>query len=893
MIARKLWRRMLTICVVCVAAFTYLGVFSLHTAFADSTTYYVNNQSGSGCDDTGVGTAQGTPWCTFGPINSHTFGPGDHILLARGASWNQQMTINGSGSATNYASIGAYGTGDRPKIIRNGIWTDRAIRMNDPSYWNISDLEIGNAGDGILVHYTTTMHEGLHFSNIYVHNITGIAGGSQSGTGGSSTCATTDDIWNSGGITITGPTSLSIPAPGYAVRNVTFDSIEGTHNFNSVSIDWCTAQFFAKTADIHNFTQNVTLNHLYLHDDDGGGVAGDCGESLGLRGVQNVLLMNSNLRNEAACHVDTGTAAVILVSVKDVTFVNNMLTDLPNTASPDMTAVDHEVFTNSVHMRNNYIARNAGPGMEYLAIRNGIGDFASNHEASGNLFVNNGSALARLGNGDVPTGTIHDNLYWEPGGFTSGSADFSGFTFTNNKSVAAAGNFYYAADGFSGTQGANGWSYQSSSDGTQWDNLSYDNASQTWLPVGGGIPQVYQFEIHPAGCTSCWAARSWTAPVAGTVSIRGRVLKSDAGGGNGIVARVTKNTSPIIGNQTIAYNDQSGVDMNADNVTVAAGDIIRFEVNDNGSSDYDRTSWVPEVVYTTGALWNFNHDGDAQGWTLQNQLTGSVSGGAYNLSSSGTDPYMYGPDNLGLAASSGSCIQVRMKNGTSNTLGQIYFTTSADPTLTEAKSFTFTTVPNSDYTTYSIDTSTNSAWTGTIKRIRFDPGQAPGTYNLASLFVSTTSCPTGGSNLALGATPGASSSHENDGWSLSRVNDGNRSSGWSSESNLASNHTEWVQLDFATAKTFNKVDLYPRNDSNAGYGFPIDFTISVSNDAQNWSTVITQSAYPFPANGAVQHFTFSAQNARYLRVTGTSLRANPNENNAYRMQFFEIEVYSA
>ena len=151
-------------------------------------------------------------------------------------------------------------------------------------------------------------------------------------------------------------------------------------------------------------------------------------------------------------------------------------------------------------------------------------------------------------------------------------------------------------------------------------------------------------------------------------------------------------------------------------------------------------------------------------------------------------------------------------------------------------------------------------------------------------------------DLARLANVSASSSHEGDGWSVANANDGILSSitsslGWSSsDSNTSSNHTEWLQLDFGMQKLFSEVDLYPRSDlPKEGYGFPIDFTIAVSNDATNWTTVVTKTGYALPSG--VQNFAFTAQTARYVRVTGTNLRANPNENNSYRLQFAEISVY--
>ncbi|GGD64462.1 discoidin domain-containing protein [Paenibacillus nasutitermitis] len=140
----------------------------------------------------------------------------------------------------------------------------------------------------------------------------------------------------------------------------------------------------------------------------------------------------------------------------------------------------------------------------------------------------------------------------------------------------------------------------------------------------------------------------------------------------------------------------------------------------------------------------------------------------------------------------------------------------------------------------------------------------------------------------------ASSSHEGSGWSISKIFDGLRSSlsgllGWSSQNSTSTNHTEWVTADIGSNKTISRVDLYPRNDNtNLGNCFPIDFTIQVSTDNVNWTTMITRTNYAKPGN-QVQSFTFAPQSAKYVKVTGTNLRTDVY--GSYRMQFAEIEVY--
>ncbi|GGD88954.1 discoidin domain-containing protein [Paenibacillus nasutitermitis] len=147
-------------------------------------------------------------------------------------------------------------------------------------------------------------------------------------------------------------------------------------------------------------------------------------------------------------------------------------------------------------------------------------------------------------------------------------------------------------------------------------------------------------------------------------------------------------------------------------------------------------------------------------------------------------------------------------------------------------------------------------------------------------------------NLALGKSVTSSSSLETAAWGAAKATDGKIASGplgWSSNSNVNANHTEWVSVDLGAVYSVARIDLHPRYDSSKG--FPADFTIELSDNGSTWSTVVSRTAYPQPEGSSKQSFSFAAANARYIKVTGTSLRADPNESNAYRMQLAEIEAY--
>ncbi|HLV97963.1 MAG TPA: right-handed parallel beta-helix repeat-containing protein [Ktedonobacterales bacterium] len=576
------------------------------TAHAAGTTYYIDNLSGSNCSNSNAGTSSGAPWCDFAPANSHTFQPGDQILLARGATWYQALYLRGSGTSWNpgaYIAVDAYGTGAAPIIRGNGNASDRTIVLpSNPNYWSINDLELSNAGMGIIANYTTLGNQGLRFNNLYIHDISGIAHASPQQSDFPS-------IYNSAAITVgvleTGSNIPSIPSANqWVVKDIQITNTESA-NANGfyfwIVPDDPSNPDYPYTDFPINSMQQMTVKDCYVHNSPYPSMVIEPGSTA-------TILDN---RFDFAGHVaeSQGTTGAFLFHASTVTWVNNTLENMNDTGSTDEPASDNEGYVDHMTYRGNYIANNAGAGMEFLALSGRSGDYSTSHEVSDNAFSNNGTAgsstyrsslLFINQSGETMTGTAANNLYYEPTGFVTGAGSTS-WTFTNNLSIGAAANLYNAGDGFSTTQGANQWSYQAYN-GSSWSNLTYDSTNQWWGTLSSGL--VSRFELLPSACASCWVARAWTAPSSGTVSLRGWVLKADTTGGDGILARITKNGSVIWptsgGAQSIAYNDQVGVDTDLDSVSVSAGDVIRFEVNagSSGNNYNDSTSWMPSVGYT-------------------------------------------------------------------------------------------------------------------------------------------------------------------------------------------------------------------------------------------------------------------------------------------------------
>ena len=550
------------------------------------TDYFINNKAGSNCSNLSAGTSQAQPWCDFTPVNAATFQPGERILLARGATWFQKMELKGSGTAANRIQVDAYGIGANPIIRGNNLSTDRTIVMpTNPNFWNIRNLELSNAGMGIILKFTALGNQGLRFENLYIHDIDLVVNGSP---------AQSDfPIGNSSSIWMD---MSSSPVPTSTQGVISDVEILSVKTFKTLGpqIGW---GFPNKTTAVYNLTikncsfGEAKLGWAFIH-------------------TKNVLIMDTFHDFTGLIALPQGVTGLFVWNDSDVTFVNNVFTNVPDTNSPDQTGVDLEGYVDQVRFRSNYFGNNAGYGLEFLQLGGGspprgADDFNTNHEVSGNAFSGNGNAsLLSIASAGEPTGTIRDNLTTDAT-FTSGN--FNGFAQSNNRSVGMA-DLYNAAKGFSSTQGANQWRYEFFNGSTYSDISSYLTDTEQW--GSGGF--VSRFNILPDSCVSCWVSRTWVAPKSGTVSVRGRVLKNDITGGDGVKVRIAKNNSIVWPAtnipQTIAFNDQVGVDTQLDNISVNAGDVLRFEVNANAVPGNDLTSWAPSVAYSSEVQTNTKID---------------------------------------------------------------------------------------------------------------------------------------------------------------------------------------------------------------------------------------------------------------------------------------------
>jgi hypothetical protein len=133
---------------------------------------------------------------------------------------------------------------------------------------------------------------------------------------------------------------------------------------------------------------------------------------------------------------------------------------------------------------------------------------------------------------------------------------------------------------------------------------------------------------------------------------------------------------------------------------------------------------------TTDKQWVFSTSGDRLGWVSGGNIysSGVVAGYWWGLTS-GTDPWLLSPNNLGIPADTRQYISIKMRMRLSSSPtsrfgasdAQIYFTTTTSTTLSEDKKISFKGYGNGAWKIYNVKVGTHSLWQGTIKQFRLDP----------------------------------------------------------------------------------------------------------------------------------------------------------------------------
>ncbi|UBU09976.1 hypothetical protein [Nonomuraea gerenzanensis] len=112
------------------------------TLVAAPATYYVDSVNGK---DTNQGNSETAAWRTLAKANAATLAPGSKLLLRRGSTWAEQLSIGEDGTQAAPIVVDAYGTGAKP-VIKG---TDEvACVLLTGDHLEVYNLQVGVVGTG-------------------------------------------------------------------------------------------------------------------------------------------------------------------------------------------------------------------------------------------------------------------------------------------------------------------------------------------------------------------------------------------------------------------------------------------------------------------------------------------------------------------------------------------------------------------------------------------------------------------------------------------------------------------------------------------------------------------------------------------------------------------------
>lgn len=152
-------------------------------------------------------------------------------------------------------------------------------------------------------------------------------------------------------------------------------------------------------------------------------------------------------------------------------------------------------------------------------------------------------------------------------------------------------------------------------------------------------------------------------------------------------------------------------------------------------------------------------------------------------------------------------------------------------------------------------------------------------------------------NIAAGATVTSNNSWESPpGWAASHLTDDDTQTSYTSYSSTTTSVAAYAQVDLGSAQNVSLIKLHGRpywTLDGAVPGFPTDYTVQLSTDGINYSTIktVTNGVNPY---GYPVEIAISPTSARYIKVNVTQVGepAYGDEGN-YRFQLAEIEAFKS
>lgn len=138
--------------------------------------FHIDSAAG---DDANDGRSPVQAWRSLEKASTHTFTPGDRLLLKAGSTWTGRLQLTGSGAATNWIAVDRYGEGAKP-VLHGGGLAGGTVLIENQQFWRIRHLEISNHGApapkkmGILIRNTAVgTLSGFEVSDCDIHDVAG------------------------------------------------------------------------------------------------------------------------------------------------------------------------------------------------------------------------------------------------------------------------------------------------------------------------------------------------------------------------------------------------------------------------------------------------------------------------------------------------------------------------------------------------------------------------------------------------------------------------------------------------------------------------------------------------------------------------------------------------
>lgn len=210
--------------------------------------------------------------------------------------------------------------------------------------------------------------------------------------------------------------------------------------------------------------------------------------------------------------------------------------------------------------------------------------------------INTGVTIANNGGKDYWGNTVP----YAGGATDRGAFEYQG-TPPSTPITPPIGTTWKASLQFGSVQGQDQWYYKQKNLflGT-YSNDTWNAVNQWW--AGSQFYAIITKNLIAPDAAND-SIRAWVAPASGTITISGRVRKSNVTCGDGAIATIMKNSTLLWGPQTVAYNDALGYSHYL-TTTVTAGDTIYFGINKNTLNDYcDTLNWDPTITWGDRKVW--------------------------------------------------------------------------------------------------------------------------------------------------------------------------------------------------------------------------------------------------------------------------------------------------